>query len=65
MIRPLVMLWVLALDAGVTIIPAPTPAVAPKTLSAEDLEVVKNLELLENLDSSTELELLQELSLER
>ena len=64
MIRPLVMLWVLALDAGVTVTPATTP-VAPKTLSAEDLEVVKNLELLENLDSSTELELLQELSLER
>lgn len=62
MIRPLVMLWVLALDAGVTVTPATTPAVA---LSAEDLEVVKNLELLENLDSSTELELLQELSLER
>ncbi|MDP3234374.1 MAG: hypothetical protein Q8S33_10140 [Myxococcales bacterium] len=65
MIRPLVMLWVLALDAGVTVAPATTPAVAPATLSAEDLEVVKNLELLENLDSSTELELLQELSLER
>lgn len=65
MIRPLVMLWVLALDAGVTATPPPTKPVAPKTLSAEDLEVVKNLELLENLDSSSELELLQELSLER
>lgn len=65
MIRPLVMLWVLALDAGVTVTPAPAQPVAPKPLSAEDLEVVKNLELLENLDSSTELELLQELSLDR
>jgi hypothetical protein len=65
MMCPLFMLWVLALDAGVTVTPKATQPVAPKALSAEDLEVVKNLELLENLDSSTELELLQELSFER
>lgn len=48
--------WVLllALDGGVA------PA-----LSAEDLEVVENLELLQNLDSAADLELLEELSVER
>ncbi|MBE2247932.1 MAG: hypothetical protein IAE78_00195 [Myxococcus sp.] len=65
MIRLLVMSWVLALDGGVTGTPAPTPQAAKAALSAEDLEVVKHLELLEDLDSSSELELLQELSLER
>jgi hypothetical protein len=62
MIRAAVVSWLLALDGGVAEKP---DASAQKTLSAEDLEVVKNLELLENLDSSSELELLQELSLDR
>ena len=44
---------VLALDAGLA------------GLSPEDLEVVENLELLQNLDHASDLELLQELSLER
>ncbi len=46
----------LALDGGVP----DGPRVRP-----EDVEVVNNLELLENLESSADLELLQELSLER
>lgn len=63
MIRALVVAWVFALDGGV---PAPDASTPPSaSLSAEDLEVVKNLELLENLDSASELELLQELSFER
>ncbi|MFO0600502.1 MAG: hypothetical protein U0228_34665 [Myxococcaceae bacterium] len=41
------------LDAGV------------RALTAEDQEVVDNLELLQNLDSAADLELLQELSVER
>jgi len=52
-----VLLWALlaALDGG-----APPRVVAPP--SAEDAEVVNNLELLEHLDESTDLELLHELS---
>lgn len=41
------------LDAGV------------RLLSAEDQEVVDNLELLENLDSAADFELLNELTVER
>lgn len=54
--------WVLlaALDGGLS--PPPPP---PKELSAEDQEVVKNLELLEDLDAAGDLDLLQELSVER
>jgi hypothetical protein len=64
MIRAMVVGWLLALDGGVALKPdASQPA--PKALSAEDLEVVKNLELLENMESSSDLELLQELSLDR
>jgi hypothetical protein len=49
----------LALDGGVAR-PAPQPA-----LSAEDEEVVQNLELLEDLEAAGDLDLLQELSVER
>ena len=51
-------------DAGVPVAPTPVPnsKVAPK---AEDPEVVKNLELLELMDETSDLELLQELSVER
>lgn len=55
------LVWVLffALDGG-------TPLDAGKvTLSAEDQEVVDNLELLQNLDSAADLDLLQELSVDR
>ncbi|MCU0700144.1 MAG: hypothetical protein MUC96_26850 [Myxococcaceae bacterium] len=64
MIRPLVMAWWLAIDGGTS---ATMDAAVPtdRALSAEDLEVVKNLELLENLDSTADLELLEELSLSR
>lgn len=59
----LVVAWVVSMDGGVAV--KSDAAVAQRELSAEDLEVVKELELLENLDSSIELELLQELSLDR
>jgi hypothetical protein len=39
--------------------------VEPKRPSAEDLEVISNLELLENLDESADLEMMQELSVEQ
>lgn len=48
---------VLALDGG-------TPAPRPPAKDA-DQEVIDNLELLENLDGAADLELLEELSLER
>jgi hypothetical protein len=53
--------WVLvaALDGG-SVLDA-----GVKLLSPEDLEVVDNLELLQNLDGAGDLELLQELSVER
>ena len=34
-------------------------------LTAEDREVIENLELLQNLDSAADLELLEELAVER
>jgi hypothetical protein len=56
---PLLVLWLSALDGGAPAAPAPKPQ------TAEDLEVIKNLGLLEDLESATELEALEELSLER
>jgi len=50
---------VLALDAGALV------DAGLAWLSPEDLEVVDNLELLQNLDNASDLELLQELSIER
>ncbi len=58
MIRAAVVSWLLALDGG-------TPPDAAVRLSDEDLEVVKNLQLLEELESSSELELMEELSFDR
>jgi hypothetical protein len=56
---PLVLVWLSVLDGGSPAAPA------PKAQTAEDLEVIKNLGLLEDLESATELEALEELSLER
>jgi hypothetical protein len=54
------LLWALlaALDGGVPTPPPPKPSDA-------DQEVIENLELLQNLDGASDLELLEELSLER
>ncbi|MCA2977697.1 MAG: hypothetical protein INH41_21095 [Myxococcaceae bacterium] len=60
MIRPLLAACVLAVDGGVTGAPDASTPLPP--LSREDLEVVRQLELLENLDSAADLELLEELS---
>lgn len=49
---------VFALDGGLARPAAPA-------LSAEDEEVVQNLELLEDLEAAGDLDLLQELSVER
>lgn len=65
MIRAAVVAWLLSVDGGVAQTPDASAAAPKKGLSAEDLEVIKELELLENLDSSSELELLQELSIAR
>ncbi len=59
----LVLTWVLRLDAG-----APLPmhlADSGAVPRADDAELIENLELLENLDTSSDFELLRELSLER
>lgn len=45
--------------------PPPAKAQAAAGLSAEDQEVVRYLELLENLSEAKDLELLEDLSLER
>lgn len=45
--------------------PPPAKAHAAAALSAEDQEVVRYLELLENLSEAKDLELLEDLSLER
>jgi hypothetical protein len=59
--------WLLILPDGGTGTDASVVAakVEPKKPSAEDLEVISNLELLENLDESADLELMQELSVEQ
>jgi hypothetical protein len=54
----LVLAWLAAVDGGV---PKPPP---PK-LSAEDAELLKHLEVLEAMDEVKDLELLEELSVER
>lgn len=56
-----VLAWVvlLALDGGVAVLDAGL------ALSSEDQEVVDNLELLQELDSAADLELMQELAVER
>ncbi len=58
----LVLGWVLALalDGGAVLLDA-----GRAFLSAEDAEVAQNLELLQALESADDLELLQELTLER
>jgi hypothetical protein len=53
----LIALWLSAVDAGTS--------AARQLLSPEDAEVLKNLELLESLDEARDLELLQELAVER
>jgi hypothetical protein len=62
MIRAAVVSWLLALDGGT---PPDAAVRAAPALSDEDLEVVKNLQLLEELESSSELELMEELSFDR
>ncbi|MCC6337048.1 MAG: hypothetical protein IT380_24025 [Myxococcales bacterium] len=54
------LLWavLVALDGG-------APAPPPPPVKAVDQEVIENLELLENLDGAADLDLLEELSLER
>ncbi|MEW5738882.1 MAG: hypothetical protein AB1938_08135 [Myxococcota bacterium] len=60
--KALVWAVVLALDGGA---PAPTPPPKPPVVKDADQEVIDNLELLENLDGAVDLELLEELSLDR
>jgi len=55
----LLLLWLAAVDGGV---PAPPKAAA---LSPEDAELLQNLELLQSYDEARDLELLEELSVER
>ncbi len=53
----------LAVDGGMRLWDGGSPSgAATAALSAEDREVVDNLELLENLDTSSDLDLLLELS---
>jgi hypothetical protein len=58
------LLWAVlrTLDGGV---PAPPPPKPPVVLTDADREVVENLDVLENLDGAADLELLEELSLDR
>jgi hypothetical protein len=56
-----------ALDGGALVMPPPKDP-APKEkkqLSAEDLEVIRMMELLENMHEAQDLDLLQDLSLEQ
>ena len=55
--------FLLHADGGLPVTPPPMVKVAPAR--PEDPEVVKNLELLELMDETSDLELLQELSVER
>lgn len=57
--KVLTLALLMAFDAGVLF------DAGVRLLSAEDQEVVDNLELLENLDSAADFELLNELTVER
>ena len=59
----LIALWLTAVDGG-TVAPRPPPPPAKSELSAEDAEILKNLELLEHMDEARDLDMLQELSVE-
>lgn len=61
-----ILFWALLLhaDGGVKAVQVPLPP-SKAAIRPEDPEVVKNLELLELLDETSELELLQELAVER
>jgi hypothetical protein len=64
----LALVWLAAVDGGWTVAPPsppPPPPASKPGLSAEDAEVLQNLELLEHLDEAKDLEMLQELSVER
>lgn len=56
----LVLMLMFSLDGGTP----PPPPPPPQHVEA-DQEVIENLELLQNLDGAADLELLEELSLER
>ncbi len=60
----LVLVAVLTLDGGTPDASVPAHAATTK-LSEEDRELVENLDLLQNLEGAPDLELLQDLSLER
>jgi hypothetical protein len=58
-VNALVLMLMFSLDGG-------TPPSPPRPPPVEaDQEVIENLELLQNLDGAVDLELLEELSLER
>jgi hypothetical protein len=63
----LALVWLAAVDGGMAVAPPPPPppSKARAALSAEDAEILQNLELLEHMDEAKDLEMLQELSVER
>jgi hypothetical protein len=56
----LLLAWLAAADGG-----TPTSPPAKTALSADDAELVKNLELLEAFEDVKDLDMLEELSVER
>ncbi len=56
----LLLAWLAAVDGGTP----PPPPKAPQ-VNPEDAELLKHLELLESFDEAKDLELLEELSIER
>ena len=59
----LLLAWLAAVDGGTP----PTPAAAPAKpkMSAEDAELLRHLEVLEALDEARDLDMLEELSVDR
>ena len=61
----LLLAWLAAADGGTPTPPPPPPPSSKPALSADDAEMLKHLELLESFDDVKDLDMLEELSVER
>ena len=65
MISALLLMWTLGIDAGTPGVRVTDSGAQAPVLKSADADLIDNLELLENMDSSSDFDLLRELSVER